>query len=117
MSFREAYFDPTFSKWRGESCGGVEVEVTDRDALDAIRTGLEMIIVARQEFPQYQWRSQDGPTSFWLDKLTGTDRARLAIDAGADIDEVIAGWQDDLAEFRETREKYLIYHQMRRDRQ
>lgn len=117
VSFREAYFDPTFSKWRGESCGGVEVEVTDRDALDAIRTGLEMIIVARQEFPQYQWRSQDGPTSFWLDKLTGTDRARLAIDAGADIDEVIAGWQDDLAEFRETREKYLIYHQMRRDRQ
>jgi hypothetical protein len=27
---------------------------------------------------------------------------------------VVAGWQDELAEFRRTREKHLIYHQMRR---
>jgi hypothetical protein len=26
---------------------------------------------------------------------------------------VVAGWQDELAEFRRVREKYLIYHQMR----
>jgi uncharacterized protein YbbC (DUF1343 family) len=113
VNFREAYFNPTFSKWRGDACGGVELEVTDRDAFDQVRTGLEMIIVARQEFPQYKWRSQDGPTSFWLDKLTGTDRARLAIDAGADIDEVVDGWQSDLAEFRSLRKKYLIYHKQR----
>jgi uncharacterized protein YbbC (DUF1343 family) len=113
VSFREAYFNPTFSKWSGQACGGVEVQVTDRDAFDPISTGLTMIITARQEFPQYKWRSQDGPTSFWIDKLTGSDRARLAIDAGADIDEVVAGWQEELAEFRTVREQYLIYPRRR----
>ncbi|MGH8822966.1 MAG: exo-beta-N-acetylmuramidase NamZ family protein [Jiangellaceae bacterium] len=114
VSFREAYFNPTFSKHAGNVCGGVQVYVHDRDTYDPIRTGLTMIIAARQEFPQYRWRSQDGPTSFWLDKLTGSDRARLAIDAGADIDEVVDGWQDELAEFRKVREKYLIYLKVRR---
>jgi uncharacterized protein YbbC (DUF1343 family) len=113
VRFREAYFNPTFSKWSGQACGGVEMQVTDRDALDPISAGLTMIITARQEFPQYQWRSQDGPTSFWLDKLTGSERARLAIDAGADIDEVVAGWQEELAEFRTVREAYLIYRHRR----
>lgn len=112
VRFREAYFTPTISKQANKVCGGVQVYVEDREAFDAITTGLAMIVTQRQEFPEYGWRSQDGP-SYWLDKLTGTDRARLVIDAGGDVDEIVAGWQDDLAEFRKKRKKYLIYHQMR----
>lgn len=112
VRFREAYFTPTISKQANKVCGGVQVYVEDRDAFDAIRTGLTMIVTQRQEFPEYRWRSQD-VTSFWLDKLTGTSRARLVIDAGGDVDEIVAGWQDDLAEFRRTRDKYLIYRRMR----
>ncbi len=34
---------------------------------------------------------------------------RTMIDAGADADEVVAGWQEELAAFRRMRRKYLIY--------
>ena len=44
-----------------------------------------------------------------MDKLTGSTRVRTMIDAGADTDEVVAGWQEELAAFRGTRRKYLLY--------
>ncbi|GAB3233586.1 DUF1343 domain-containing protein [Glycomyces halotolerans] len=107
--FREAYFNPTFSKWRGSVCGGVELQVTDRESFDPIRSALAMIIEQRRHFGQYGWRGQDGPTSYWLDKLTGNQAVRLAIEGGAEIGEVTSVWTDDLAAFAELRESHLIY--------
>jgi len=114
VRFREGYFNPTFSKWAGKVCGGVEIQVTDRADFDPIRTALSMIITQRQVFDQYGWRSQDGPTSYWLDKLTGNQAVRLAIEAGADIDEVSTIWTDELAEFADLRRSHLIYKRKRR---
>lgn len=49
----------------------------------------------------------------WLqahfDRLAGTDGLRQAIDAGAGLDEIRDGWQDDLEAFKRLRERYLIY--------
>ncbi|GAA2135276.1 DUF1343 domain-containing protein [Glycomyces algeriensis] len=106
--FREAYFTPTFSKWAGKVCGGVELQVTSRRDFDPIRTALAMIIAQRRAYPQYGWRSQD-TTSFWLDKLTGNQAVRLAIEADADVDEVTTLWADELDAFSEQRESYLLY--------
>ena len=107
--FREAYFKPTFSKWTDEVCGGVELQVTDRSEFDPIRTGLAMIIEQRRLFGQYGWRDQDGPDSYWLDKLSGDQAVRLAIEDGADVDEVASLWADDLAAFADIRDEHLIY--------
>ncbi|GAA4902194.1 uncharacterized protein YbbC (DUF1343 family) [Stackebrandtia albiflava] len=107
VEFREAYFKPVFSKWQGATCGGVEVQITDHDVFDPIRTALAMIIVQRREFPQYGWR--EGDTVPWIDKLTGSDQVRTDIEAGADVDTVIAGWRDELADFRDIRRDHLLY--------
>jgi len=109
VAFREAYFNPTFSKWSGQTCGGVEVQITDYESFDPIRTALTMIIEQRRVFPDHGWRSQDGGSSFWLDKLSGNTEVRLAVEAGADVDDVTALWQDELAAFRKLRERHLLY--------
>jgi uncharacterized protein YbbC (DUF1343 family) len=106
--FREAYFTPTFSKWSGKVCGGVELQVTRRRDFDPIRTALAMIIAQRRAFPQYGWRSQD-VSSFWLDKLTGNQAVRLAIEADAEVDDVTPLWSEELDAFSEQRESYLLY--------
>ncbi|HEX6471166.1 MAG TPA: DUF1343 domain-containing protein [Streptosporangiaceae bacterium] len=107
-AFREAYFAPTFSKWTGQNCAGVQVVVTDRDAFDPIRTAIAMIVTARRLYPAgFAWRESAPP--YWIDKLTGSDRVRIAIDAGKDADEVVAGWRAELARFRATRDRYLLY--------
>lgn len=107
--FREAYFKPTFSKWADEVCGGVELQVSDRNEFDPIETALAMIITQREHFGQYGWRSQDGDGSYWMDKLTGNGAVRLAIEDGADARETASVWAEDLAAFAALREEHLIY--------
>ncbi|MCT2582493.1 exo-beta-N-acetylmuramidase NamZ family protein [Actinophytocola gossypii] len=105
VDIREAYFVPTFSKWVGEVCGGVQVHVTDEHRFDAIRTAVTMLVTAREVHPDvFGWR----PDNF-IDKLSGSDRLRLMIDAGADVDDVIGAWRRELAAFERKRERYLIY--------
>ena len=107
VAFREAYFAPTSSKHAGKTCGGVQLHVGVRDAFEAIRTAITMIITARDLYPHdFAWRETTAP--FWIDRLTGSDRARRAIDGGADADEVVAGWREELAQFRAVRERYLL---------
>jgi uncharacterized protein YbbC (DUF1343 family) len=38
-----------------------------------------------------------------------SDYVRTSVDAGKDTDTIVAGWQDELAAFRQVRQKYLIY--------
>jgi uncharacterized protein YbbC (DUF1343 family) len=105
VRFRELYFAPTFSKWVNQVCGGVQVHVTDAHAVEAITTAVAMIITAKQLYPnEFGWRPD-----FWIDKLTGSDRLRHMVDAGAGVDEVVGAWQTELADFRRQREVYLLY--------
>ncbi|MEU3891448.1 DUF1343 domain-containing protein [Streptomyces sp. NPDC029041] len=104
VRFREAYFAPTFSKFQGKTIGGVQVHVHDRAAFDPVRTGIALLVTAKKAWSGFAWRPDH-----WIDKLTGSARVRTMIEAGADTDEVAAGWQEDLAAFRRTRREYLLY--------
>lgn len=102
--FREAYFAPTFSKFQGKTIGGVQVHVHDRAAFDPVRTGIALLVTAKQVWSGFAWRPDN-----WIDKLTGSTQVRTMIDAGADTDEVVAGWQSELAAFRRKRREHLLY--------
>ncbi|NEB60765.1 DUF1343 domain-containing protein [Streptomyces diastaticus] len=104
VRFREAYFAPTFSKFQGRTVGGVQLHVHDRAAFDPVRTGVALLVTARRTWDGFAWRPDN-----WIDKLTGSARVRTMIDAGADTDEVVAGWERELAAFRGTRRRYLLY--------
>ncbi|MEJ1202618.1 MULTISPECIES: exo-beta-N-acetylmuramidase NamZ family protein [unclassified Streptomyces] len=104
VRFREAYFAPTFSKFQGKTVGGVQLHVHDRAAFDPVRTGIALLVTAKRTWDGFAWRSDN-----WIDKLTGSTQVRTMIDAGADTDEVVGGWEKELAAFRGTRRQYLIY--------
>ncbi|MFF0449145.1 exo-beta-N-acetylmuramidase NamZ domain-containing protein [Streptomyces sp. NPDC004609] len=106
VRFREAYFAPTFSKFAGQTIGGVQVHVHDRSVYDPVRTGIGLLVTARRSWRGFAWLRTD-PT--WIDKLTGSARVRTMIDAGAGTDEVVGAWQEDLAAFRAVRKRYLRY--------
>ncbi|MGW8351478.1 exo-beta-N-acetylmuramidase NamZ family protein [Streptomyces wedmorensis] len=104
VHLREAYFAPTFSKFQGKTVGGVQLHVHDRRSFDPVRTGIGLLITARNSWPGFAWRPDH-----WIDKLTGSTRVRTLVDAGADLDEVVGAWSTDLAAFRSVREEYLLY--------
>ena len=116
VRFRPTHFTPLMSKYAGESCHGVQVHLVDRKAVGAVRLGLEMVESLRRLFPRdFAWR---GPKAAGgdsvlprppFDLLAGTDRWRLALEAGAAPAELEAEWQAELAAFREKRRPYLLY--------
>lgn len=105
VEFRETYFVPTFSKFVNETCGGVQLRVTDPRSFDAIRTTVAMFTTAKRLYPNlFAWRPDN-----WIDDLTGSARLRTMIDAGAGVGEIVGSWQAELAAFEAKRRKYLLY--------
>jgi uncharacterized protein YbbC (DUF1343 family) len=111
--FRPAFFTPTFQKHAGRLCGGVQVHVTDRRSFPAWLTYLLLIVHARaQDDRRFLWR--DPPYEYEhikrpIDILCGTDRIRLAIEAGTSLRKLLPGWREDQKRFRRRRQEYLLY--------
>jgi uncharacterized protein YbbC (DUF1343 family) len=92
----------TAAKFKGQTIAGIRFVVTDRHAYRPVRTTLLLIDEIRRLHPrEFAW----GPT---IDRLTGSDQVRLAIDAGR-LPELLAQWDREAAEFRESRRPFLLY--------
>jgi len=113
VKFRHAYFEPTFCEFAGETCGGVQIHVTDRSEFTPVIVGIAMVKTAYDMYPEkFQWRQNEYEYEFGknpFDVVCGTDTIRKAIEHGTPINEIIAGWQSELAEFKTIRQKYLLY--------
>ncbi len=111
--FRPTSFEPSSSKYAGETCYGVQIHVVDRDALQPVRLGLQVIATLKALYPtQFAWRDYpraDGTKLFTFDRLIGTDRVRAALDAGASAAEIVAPWTAAEEAFRQDRRPYLLY--------
>ncbi len=111
--FRPVYFEPTFQKWNGEMCGGVQVHVRDRNVFEPYLTGVMAISAARQLYggtfawrePPYEYEYEKLP----IEILCGGREIPEMIEKGLPHDEVRLTWQDDLAAFAEKRRPYLLY--------
>jgi uncharacterized protein YbbC (DUF1343 family) len=102
VEFVPIAFTPTASKFAGELCGGLRILVTDRDAFQSVRTGLQIARQLRLLYPE-AWKAAD------YDRLLA-DRAVLeAVLAGKSVDEIDSTYQAELAEFCKRRSQYLLY--------
>jgi len=113
VAFRECYFQPWFSEFAGETCGGVHIHVTDRNAFTPVVLGIAMVKTARDLYPDhFQWRQNDYEYEFGrnpFDIVCGTDKIRKALESGASVPEIEVAWQPGLNEFKEARKDYLLY--------
>jgi uncharacterized protein YbbC (DUF1343 family) len=108
VDFREAYFTPFISKNANVLCGGVQVQITDPHAVEAITAATHMIVEARKLYPEFAWRAEN-PPGRWIDLLTGSDRFRTMLTAGATAEEIVAAWQPETDAWTARRAKYLLY--------
>jgi uncharacterized protein YbbC (DUF1343 family) len=111
VRFRQVYFVPTFSKHQGESCSGVHLHVTDRNAFRPVEAGLHLISLVRRLYPEQFClrgpRTEGGP--YPLDLLTGSARVRDWLQAETQVSDLIGPWKEELAAFEELRRGYLMY--------
>jgi uncharacterized protein YbbC (DUF1343 family) len=111
VHFREAYFNPTFSKNTGQVCGGVQVHITDPSRVEAITAATHMMVEAKRLYAEFDWRGDAGR---WIDLLTGSTRFRHMLMSGAPAAEIVGAWRKELSEWNSRRDDYLLYPASRR---
>ncbi len=104
VRFREAWFTPTFSKYRGELCGGVQLHILDRQSYRPIKTSLLLIQKIREMYPD-KFKFYET----YFDKLTGTDEVRKLVEAGNDLTVLFSRWEEALKAFALERDPFLLY--------
>jgi uncharacterized protein YbbC (DUF1343 family) len=113
VQFRAAYFEPTSQKWSGQTCGGVQIHVQDRQVFEPYLTGIAVLSAIQALYPEsFKWR--EPPYEYEDDKrpieiLSGSDKIPAQIESGISPAEIRSGWQSDVARFLRQREPYLLY--------
>jgi uncharacterized protein YbbC (DUF1343 family) len=111
--FRPLWFQPAFHKFAGQSCGGLMLHVTDRQAFRPFATGLAVVATARELWPRdFRWRTEryefvEHIPAF--DLLCRTDRIRRALEAGQGAASLAPGWRTELKSFAALRRRSLRY--------
>ncbi len=113
VKFRHAFFEPTFCEFAGQTCGGVQIHVTDRDIFTPVIVGIAMVKTAYEMYPeQFQWRQNAYEYVFDknpFDVVCGTDKIRKAIEASVSLKEIENLWADGIKQFGNNRSNYLLY--------
>lgn len=113
VRFRPLQFRPTFQKHHGIDCGGVQLHVIDRTRFRPLRTGVALLRAAKLcQAEAFGWREavyefvSDRPA---IDLLAGGSWLREGLDAGVEVEALVAGWSADEADFAERRAPFLLY--------
>jgi uncharacterized protein YbbC (DUF1343 family) len=93
---------PAAAKFPGQTIPAIRFAVADRQAYRPVRTMLLLIDEIRRRHPgDFAWGKS-------IDRLTGSDQVRLAIDAGR-LPALLEAWDREAAEFASSRRPYLLY--------
>lgn len=92
-------------KYENQLCGGVEIEITNRDKLKSVAAMLIILEKTREMYPDnFSIRGSSN-------RLYGSDKLGNTLTAGTpSVQSLIDGWQKDLDNFTKTSEKYYLYH-------
>lgn len=102
--FRPVHFTPTFSKYHGKLCNGVQVHVVDRQTFNPVVSGLTVIETIHAMYPQkFEFQEEH------FDHLIGNDWVRRDIQGNVPVREMHTRWQQGLSKFEQVRKKYLLY--------
>ncbi len=102
VRFRAVWFQPSFDDYAGQRCGGIQVHVTDSATFESVRTGIELLRVACQLYPE------DITLSNYVNTLSGIPDLRNLIKTQT-WEQLEETWLDRRAEFLLLREDSLIY--------
>ncbi|MFD2614121.1 exo-beta-N-acetylmuramidase NamZ family protein [Paenibacillus gansuensis] len=105
--FRPVYFRPSFSKFQGELCSGVQLHVLDRQSIRPVETGVELLFTVKRNYEEFSFLPpvKDGSRPF-IDLLAGDQILR---DDGIDVPGLLEGFRAESREFALVKEQYHLY--------
>ena len=90
------------AKFPGQTIRAIRFVITDRLTYRPVRTSLLLIDAIKRQHPSdFTWGAS-------IDRLTGSDEVRRAIDEGR-LPDLLEEWDREAAAFRESRKPFLLY--------
>jgi uncharacterized protein YbbC (DUF1343 family) len=108
VRFRPLYYKPYYATYQGEVCQGVQLYLTERTAFNSYSTGLQIIQTIMKLYPDHNLFS-DKERVDMFNKVVGCDWIMIGLKNGISVRELESKWQRELEDFKQVREKYLIY--------
>lgn len=107
VMFRPAYFKPTFSKFQGELCHGVQLHITDSRSLKPLETGVQLMYTIKQNYEDFLFLPplKEGARSF-IDLLGGDKVYR---DESVDVPSLLEQFCEESREFAKLKQEYHLY--------
>lgn len=111
--FRACGFQPTFQKHARQTCGGVQIHMTNREAFEPVIIGVAAVKAAHDLYTEhFKWK--EPPYEYVFDKnpfdvIAGTDKLRASIERVESLESIERGWHTALAAFKGEREPFLLY--------
>jgi len=102
LKFAAHSFIPVSGLYMGRRCGGVSIRIADRAAVRAMRLGIQIAVLLESMYPQ-DFAGEKTIT------LLGNSETVAKLKDGASAADILASWQNSLAQFEQTRRKYFLY--------
>jgi len=101
VGFKPAYFVPNSNRFKDQRCQGVQIILTDRQALDSPSLGIEIASALYRLYPK----------DFEIEKMLPLigNRGLLEAIKESDPQVIVLKWQGPLEAFYKLRAKYLLY--------
>ncbi len=113
LFLRPTWFTPTFDKWQGELCGGLQLHVLDREIFSPYYFTLNLLKAVIKLYandfhwlePPYEYEYKKLP----IDILTGDPALRMTLEKDGDLDSLRKSWQNELDSFLVRCRDSIIY--------
>ena len=102
VQFEPVQFTPNSDRYAARLCGGIRIELTNRDAIDAPRLGIELAAAIHRLYPS-QWLFAP------MLSMVGSHATLAALESGQDPRVIAAHWTMEIRAFETLRAKYLLY--------
>ena len=102
VRFVPTTFTPTSGPFARRECSGVNIIVTNREQVDAPELGIELAAAMHKLSPL-------GYDLAKMNQLLVNQAVFAALQAGRDPHRIAEDWQDQLDQFMDVRQKYLMY--------
>ena len=103
VRFRVQAFKPTFSKFAGQLCQGLQVHVTDRQRFRPVAAAVHLLAQVHELHPLELVFNRG------FDRLGGSVLLRQALEADRPAAEILKAWQPELESFRKRQAPFLLY--------
>ena len=101
VTARACRFRPAAGRFRGKTCGGLQLMLTDRRSADTFAAGIRLLELLRNECPAFGY-----PLPRHFDNLLGSEGFRRGRESA---DDLIARAEAESAAFQADVREFLLY--------